>query len=136
VSLWFGLVRHPHFLGQILMQWSWALLTGTEAPCVLVVWFGRTSHYLGQILMLWAAPAAMVLKLLLSGWFGSVWHPHYLGQILMQWVDPLYDPWIQDMGWDGKNSDPGSETNIQDPQHCTVWFSTTSSLTGSLWPRY
>jgi hypothetical protein len=43
VSGWFGLVRHPHYLGQILMQWSWALLTGIEAPCVLVVWFGQTS---------------------------------------------------------------------------------------------
>ncbi len=64
VSEWFGLVRHPHYLGQILIQWSWALLTGTEASFVLVVWFGQTFHYLGQILMQWVGPAAMVLKLL------------------------------------------------------------------------
>ena len=29
VSGWWGLVRHPNYLGEILMSWSWVLPAGT-----------------------------------------------------------------------------------------------------------
>ena len=28
VSGWWGLVRHPNYLGEILIQWSWVLPAG------------------------------------------------------------------------------------------------------------
>jgi hypothetical protein len=57
------------------MQWSWALLTGTEAPCVLVVWFGQTSPLPGgRSSCCGPGPCSQVLKLLVSWWFGGlVW---------------------------------------------------------------
>ena len=28
ISGWWGLVRHPNYLGEILIQWSWVLPAG------------------------------------------------------------------------------------------------------------
>ena len=29
ISGWWGMVRHPNYLGEILIQWSWVLPAGT-----------------------------------------------------------------------------------------------------------
>ena len=58
ISGWWGMVRHPNYLGEILIQWSWVLPAGTWSfhTFLIMIYISRSQISIENSLTIFGGP--------------------------------------------------------------------------------